>query len=283
MKIETIFDPRTYTLTYIVWDERSKDAVVIDPVLDFDPLAVRFFNETNDRVAEVVEANGLCLRWILETHAHADHISGSQWLREKFGAKVAIGAKITMIQDFFGSLFNRPDVVDAHGAFDRLLEDGDILEAGTLAVGVIATPGHTPACVTYQIGDAIFTGDALFMPDFGTGRCDFPKGSADDLYESIQKLYGLPDDTRVFVGHDYQPGGRELRYETTIGASKVSNKQLQAVTTREEFVRFRSERDAKLSPPKLIFQSIQANVVAGKLPPEESNGMRYLKLPIGVF
>jgi glyoxylase-like metal-dependent hydrolase (beta-lactamase superfamily II) len=283
MKIETIFDPRTYTLTYIVWDEHSKDAVVIDPVLDFDPLSVRFFNETNDRVAEVVEANGLRLRWILETHAHADHISGSQWLREKFGAKIAIGAKITMIQDFFGSLFNRPDVVGNHGAFDRLLDDGEVLEAGTLAVGVIATPGHTPACVTYRIGDAIFTGDALFMPDFGTGRCDFPKGSADDLYNSVQKLYALPDDTRVFVGHDYQPGGRELRYETTIGESKASNKQLQSVTTREDFVRFRSERDAKLSPPKLIFQSIQANVVAGKLPPEESNGMRYLKLPIGVF
>jgi len=283
MQIETIFDPRTYTLTYIVWDEASKDAVVIDPVLDYDPLAVKFFTETNEKVAAVVEAHGLNLLWVLETHAHADHISGSQWLKEKFGAKIGIGSQITLVQDVFGGLFNRPDITNGAENFDKLLEDGEVLQAGTLAVKTITTPGHTPACVTFQIEDALFTGDALFMPDFGTGRCDFPKGSADNLYDSVQKLYALPDSTRVFVGHDYQPGGRALEFETTIGESKASNKQLQGDTSREDFVKFRTERDAKLNPPRLIFQAIQANVVAGKLPPAEDNGMRYLKMPIGVL
>ena len=283
MQIETIFDPRTYTLTYIVWDEASKDAVVIDPVLDYDPLAVKFFTETNEKVAAVVEAHGLNLLWVLETHAHADHISGSQWLKEKFGAKIGIGSQITLVQDVFGGLFNRPDITNGAENFDKLLEDGEVLQAGTLAVKTITTPGHTPACVTFQIEDALFTGDALFMPDFGTGRCDFPKGSADNLYDSVQKLYALPDSTRVFVGHDYQPGGRALEFETTIGESKASNKQLQGDTSREAFVKFRTERDAKLNPPRLIFQAIQANVVAGKLPPAEDNGMRYLKMPIGVL
>lgn len=283
MQIETFFDPRTYTLTYVVFDPATKDAVVIDPVLDYDPLAVKFFEETNNKVAAFINDNGLKLHWIFETHAHADHISGSQGLKERFGAKVAIGEKITVVQDFFGGLFNRADITAEGGDFDKLLADGDEVTAGSLSVKTIYTPGHTPACVTYHIGDALFTGDALFMPDFGTGRCDFPKGSAEQLYVSIQKLYALPDDTRVFVGHDYQPGGRALAFETTIGESKASNKQLQGDTSRDDFVAFRTARDAKLNPPRLIFQSIQANIVAGKLPPEEDNGMRYLKLPIGVF
>lgn len=283
MQIETIFDPRTYTLTYVVWDEATRDAVVIDPVLDYDALAVKFFNETNEKVAAVVDERGLNLLWILETHAHADHISGSQWLKEKYGARIAIGAQITVVQDVFGGLFNRPDISNGADTFDMLLEDGAVLEAGSLKVETIATPGHTPACVTFKIEDAIFTGDALFMPDFGTGRCDFPKGSADLLYDSIQRLYALPDDTRVFVGHDYQPGGRALAFETSVGESKAKNKQLQGDTSRADFVKFRTERDAKLNPPRLIFQSIQANVVAGQLPPAEENGMRYLKMPIGVF
>jgi glyoxylase-like metal-dependent hydrolase (beta-lactamase superfamily II) len=281
MRIETFFDPSTYTLTYLVWDEATRDAVVIDPVHDFDPLAVRFSSESVDQVAAAVEREGLTLHYVLETHAHADHISGSQLLKERLGAKVAIGKNITLVQDVFGPVFNRKDL--SPDAFDALLEDGEVLKAGSLAVRTIATPGHTPACVTFHIGDAIFTGDALFMPDFGTGRCDFPKGSADKLYESIQKLYALPDSTRVFVGHDYQPGGRELAYETTIGESKASNKQLTAETSREDFVKFRTERDAVLRPPRLIFQSIQANVDAGRLPAPDDNGMTYLKLPIGVL
>ncbi len=281
MRIETFFDPQTYTLTYLVWDEATKDAVVVDPVHDFDPLSVTFSTESADKVVDFVEKHGLTLHYVLETHAHADHISGSQLLKDKLGAKVAIGDKITLVQDVFGPVFNRKDL--GPDAFDTLLADGETLQAGSLAVETIATPGHTPACVTYKIGDAIFTGDALFMPDFGTGRCDFPKGSAVDLYDSVQKLYALPDETRVFVGHDYQPGGRELAYETTIGASKASNKQLTAETSKEQFVTFRTERDAVLRPPRLIFQSIQANVDAGRLPTAEENGITYLKLPIGVL
>lgn len=283
MNIETYFDPATYTLTYLVWDPASKDAVVIDPVLDFDMLAVKTSTESNDKVSAFVRDNDLNLRWVLETHAHADHISGSQVLKERHGSKVGIGAKITMVQDFFKGVFNRDDLAVDGSQFDGLFDDGDVVDAGSLAVEVIATPGHTPACVSYKIGDALFTGDALFMPDFGTGRCDFPKGSASDLYASVKKLYALPDDTRVFVGHDYQPGGRELQWETSIAASKASNKQLQGDTPEAEFVKFRTERDAVLRPPRLIFQSIQANIDAGRLPTAEANGIRYLKLPMGVL
>ncbi len=283
MMIETFYDPATYTLTFLVWDPETRDAVVIDPVLDFDPLAVTTSTESGDKVSAFVRDHDLTLHWILETHAHADHLSGSQLLKERHGAKVGIGADITTVQALFTGVFHRPDIATDGSQFDGLFTDGASIAAGSLTVQVIATPGHTPACVTYRIGDAIFTGDALFMPDFGTGRCDFPKGSADQLYDSIQKLYALPDDTRVFVGHDYQPGGRELAYETTIGASKASNKQLNADTSRADFVRFRTERDASLRPPRLIFQSIQANIDAGRLPPAEANGIRYLKLPIGVL
>ena len=256
MKIETLYDSATSTLTYVVWDEATGDAVVIDPVLDFDPLAVQVASDSVDRIVEVVQREGLTVHWVLETHAHADHISGSQVLRERLGAKVAIGERITTVQEVFGGLFNRPDVVDGAGAFDRLLTDGEVLEAGSLAVHTRATPGHTPACVTFHIGDALFTGDTLFMPDFGTGRCDFPSGSAEQLYDSVMRLYALPDDTRVFVGHDYQPAGRPLAWETTIGDSKASNVQLSGETSKADFVAFRTARDATLRPPRLLFQSI---------------------------
>ncbi len=283
LQIEALYDPRTYTLTYLVWDPTSLDAVIIDPVLDYDPLAVKVFEESNEKVAALVRERGLTLRWVLETHAHADHLSGSQGLAERFGAQVAIGERIQEVQRFFGGLFQRADLTGDGAAFDKLLADGEVLQAGSLSVKVLATPGHTPACMSYLIGDALFTGDALFMPDYGTGRCDFPNGSADQLYASIQKLYALPDGTRVFVGHDYQPGGRDLAYETTIGASKSSNIQLRADTPREAFVSFRTARDATLTPPRLIFQSIQVNIAAGRLPPVEANGLRFLKLPMGVF
>ncbi len=281
MRIESFFDTRTSTLTFLVWDEATKDAVVIDPVHDYDALAVRFFDESLERVAAVVDAQGLKVRAVLETHAHADHISGSQGLKERYGAGIGISEHIKLVQEVFGPVFNRADLsVDA---FDHLLTDGEVFEAGSLRIKAIATPGHTPACMSFLIEDALFVGDALFMPDFGTGRCDFPKGSAVDLYASVQKLYMLPADTRVFVGHDYQPGGRALAFETTIGESRTSNKQLRADTTEEEFVAFRTARDAVLRPPRLLFQSIQANVDAGKLPPPDDNGMRYLRLPIGVL
>ena len=284
MQIKAFFDPATYTLTYVVWDEETKDAVIIDPVMDFDPLAIRVSTESADEVAKFARDNDLAVHWVLETHAHADHLSGAPVLKEQLGARVAIGEHITAVQEVFKGVFNLPEEFATDGSqFDALATEGDVIEAGSLKVGVIHTPGHTPACVTYQIGDAIFTGDALFMPDFGTGRCDFPKGSAEQLYDSIQKLYALPDETRVFVGHDYQPGGRELAFETTVGASKASNKQLTSETTREAFVQFRTARDATLRPPRLIFPSIQVNVAAGALPEAESNDIRYLKLPMGVL
>ena len=284
MNIETFFHEPTYTLTYLVWDPASRDAVVIDPVLDYDPLASQTDVHSLKELDERIEAAGLRLRYVLETHAHADHLSGSQYLKRKYGARVVIGEDIRVVQETFKNLFDLPDAFPTDGSqFDRLVREGETLEAGTVPVEVIATPGHTPACLTYKIGDALFTGDALFMDDYGTGRCDFPKGSAEALYDSIQKLYALPDETRVFVGHDYQPGGREVRWETTIGASKANNPQLRGDTTREEFVKFRTERDATLAPPKLIFQSVQVNVDAGHLPSPHRNGVRYLRLPLNLF
>ena len=284
MQIRAFFDPATYTLTYLVWDEATRDAVIIDPVLDFDPLAIRTSQTSADEVVAFVSQAGLEVHWILETHAHADHLSGSQVLKSALGARIAIGEHIRAVQETFKGLLNLDASFPTDGSqFDALLADGEVLRAGALEIGVIHTPGHTPACVTFQIGDALFTGDALFMPDFGTGRCDFPRGSAEDLYDSIQKLYALPDETRVFVGHDYQPGGRALAYETTIGASKASNKQLTAATSREAFIQFRSARDAVLQPPRLIFPSIQVNINAGELPVPEDNDVRYLKLPLNVL
>ncbi len=283
MNIEAFFDARTWTLSYLVWDENTRDAVIIDPVLDYDPLRVNVFEESIGLYTKRIEELGLKLHWSLETHAHADHISGSARLREQFGAKVAIGKTITAVQSLFAGVFGRSDLDTSGGQFDKLVDDGEELVAGSLKLRAITTPGHTPACVTWQIGDAIFTGDAIFMPDYGTGRCDFPKGSADDLYASIQKLYALPDSTRVFVGHDYQPDGRKVEWESTIGEEKAKNIQLKAETSREEFVTFRKARDAKLAPPNLIFQSIQCNIDAGNLPPADAAGHRRLILPMGVF
>lgn len=283
MRIEPFYDPRTFTLTYLVWDEETSDAVVIDPVLDFDPLAIATFTESADKVSAFIDQHGLRLHWVLETHAHADHLSGSQILKERHGAKVAIGSRITEVQTIFKGLFHMTELKTDGSQFDALVGDGEVIEAGALSCKAIATPGHTPACVTWSIGDALFTGDALFMPDFGTGRCDFPEGSAEQLYESLTKIYAHADETRIFVGHDYQPGGREVAWETTVGESKANNIQMRGDTSRERFVSFRTERDKKLRPPRLIFQSVQVNVAAGVLPTTEENGMRYLKMPMDVF
>ncbi len=282
MDIQHFFDPATYTLTSVVHDPATGDAVAIDPVLDFDAAGARTSTASVERVAAYVREKSLRLHYVLETHAHADHLSGSQYLRRELGARVAIGKRITEVQRAFASTLDLPADVPLDGSqFDRLLEDAETLRAGTLAIQVLATPGHTPACVSYRIEDAIFTGDALFIEDYGTGRCDFPGGSADALYESVhQRLYALPDATRVFVGHDYQPGGRPLRFETTLGAEKRENVQLKATTTREDFARFRKSRDATLDPPRLLFPSVQLNVDAGRLPRPRSNGKRYLELPL---
>lgn len=285
MKIQEYFDPQTFTLTFLVWDEATKDAVVIDPVLDYNPGSSQTSTQSVDRVSATVQAEGLRLHYVLETHAHADHLSGSQLLRRRHGAQVAIGERITEVQKTFQAIFDLGTDFRSDGSqFDRLLKDGEVLPAGALEVKVIATPGHTPACVSLLIGDAVFTGDSLFMEDYGTGRCDFPRGSADALYTSVhERLYALPDATRVFVGHDYQPEGRPLRFETTIGASKASNVQLRADTTREEYVSFRTKRDAGLAAPRLLLPSVQVNVNAGILPTPRPNGRRYLNIPINLF
>ena len=283
MEIQSFYDPATYTLTFAVFDPQTKDAVVIDPVLDFDPIAATTSTASVQKLAAFLEKNGLKLHYVLETHAHADHLSSSQWLKKHFGAKVAIGKRITDVQETFKGVFDLDAAFKTDGSqFDRLLADGEVLEAGSLSIEVIATPGHTPACLSFKIEDALFTGDALFTEDYGTGRCDFPRGSAEDLYDSIQKLYKLPDATRVFVGHDYQPGGRAVRWETTIGQSKERNPQLRASTTKAGFVELRQKRDATLAPPRLLFQSVQVNIDAGRLPKPHANGLRYLPVPINL-
>lgn len=284
VEVEAFFDRQTFTLTYVVYDPETRDAVVIDPVLDYDVLASRTYTDSFELLASFIEKEQLKVHYSLDTHAHADHLSGSQLLRRKFGAKVGIGANISIIQSTFKELLDLPKEFRTDGSqFDRLIKEGEVVHAGSIAIEAIATPGHTPACLTYKIGDAIFTGDALFIEDYGTGRCDFPKGSADDLYTSVHdKLYALPDSTRVFPGHDYLPDDRELRYESTIGVEKRENKQLKAETSREAFVEMRRGRDATLSPPRLIFQSIQVNVDAGRLPPVHSNGKRYLTIPLNL-
>jgi len=281
MNIETFFDPATFTLTYVVFDPKSRDAVVIDPVLDYDVLSSSTSTTSITRVEEFLNREKLKLHYVLETHAHADHLSGSQFLKSRFGAKVAIGARIVDVQKIFAGVFDLANVPTDGSQFDQLLSDGEKIEAGAMKIDVLATPGHTPACLSFQVGDTVFTGDALFIEDYGTGRCDFPSGSADALYTSVhERLYALPDATRVFVGHDYQPNGRALRFETTIGASKESNIQLRASTSRADFVKQRTSRDATLSAPRLLFQSVQVNIDAGRLPKAHANGKRYLTIPL---
>lgn len=284
MKIETLYDPATFTLTYVVYDPNSRDAVVIDPVLDYDPLSSSTSTASLERLDAFLKKEGLRVHYVLETHAHADHLSGSQWLRRRYDAKVGIGTRITEVQSTFKNVFDLGAKFAVDGSqFDRLFEDSEKVRAGALEFEVLATPGHTPACVSYKFGDAVFTGDALFIEDYGTGRCDFPKGSADALYTSVHdRLYALPDSTRVFVGHDYQPNGRELRAETTIGKSKEANIQLRANTTRAEFVAKRQARDAKLAAPRLLYPSVQVNVNAGRLPSPHENGLRYLNIPLNL-
>ncbi|MDC0746086.1 MBL fold metallo-hydrolase [Polyangium mundeleinium] len=282
--VEPFFDPATFTLTYVVYDPNSKDAVVIDSVLDYEPMSSTVSTASVETIAAFLEKAGLTLRWTLETHAHADHLTATPWLKKRFGGRSATGVGIREVQKVFKTVFDMPPTFRTDGSqFDLLLEDGQILEAGTLRIETISTPGHTPGCVSYHIGDAVFTGDALFIEDYGTGRCDFPEGSADALYTSVHdKLYALPDETRVFVGHDYQPGGRPMRAETTIGRSKRENIQLRADTTRPDFVALRNARDATLAAPRLLWQSVQVNIDAGRLPAEHENGVRYLRIPLNL-
>lgn len=281
--VKEFFDKATWTLTYVVYDKQTKDAVILDPVWDYDPATSKMSSQSAEQILDFVKNNNLKVHYILETHAHADHVSGSQILKDKLpGTKVGIGAKITEVQKVFKDVFNLgPNFKTDGSQFDFLLEEGQLLKAGTLNIETIYTPGHTPACSSYVIGDAVFTGDALFMPDYGTGRCDFPAGSADQLYTSVyEKLYKLPDHYRVFVGHDYMPNDRPLAFETTIGDEKAKNIQLKQETTRNQFVEFRTSRDKTLSAPRLLLPSVQVNIDAGKLPQPEKNGARYLKIPV---
>jgi len=286
MEIKTFYDTRTSTFTYVVFDPETKDAVIIDPVLDYDPVGSKIWTESVDEVIDYVKSKDLTLHLIMETHAHADHISGAQMIKEQYpDAQVAIGKNITVIQEYFKNMFNLDADFPTDGSqFDRLFEDNEVVNAGSLQIEVIFTPGHTPACASYKIEDAIFMGDAFFMPDSGTGRCDFPAGSAHDLYSSItQRIYTLPDETRIFMGHDYQPGGREVMNIATVAEQKANNIHLKEGVTEEEFTAFRRERDSELAAPKLLFQSIQLNIDAGDLPDAEEGGKAYLKIPVNIF
>lgn len=283
IKIQHFFDPGTFTLTYVVHDPQTLDAVVIDPVWDYEPASGKLSTKSMEPVLQYLKENHLSPKWVLETHAHADHLSSSQLFKNFFpDIKVAIGERITEVQKTFKTIFNLEPEFDTSGkAFDLLLKEGQTFEVGSLKFKVLFTPGHTPACASYMIEDALFSGDALFMPDSGTGRCDFPAGSAETLYESItQNIYTLPDNIRIFVGHDYQPEGRDLKFETTVKEEKEQNIQLKATTAKSEYVEFRKRRDATLAAPRLLFPSIQVNINAGHLPTPEANGVSYLKSPL---
>lgn len=282
-QIKEFFDKNTWTLTYVLWDEDTKDAIVIDPVMDYDPASSKTSEVSAKRVIEFLRAKQLHLHFILETHAHADHLSGSQIIKKEFpNAQIAIGEKITKVQELFKGFFGLPEDFRTDGSqFDRLLKDGEEFSAGSIKIKTLFTPGHTPACASYYIDSNVFVGDALFMPDYGTGRCDFPAGSATELYRSVHgRIYELPEDTKVYTGHDYMPNGRPLKFMATIAEEKKENIQLKSNTTLEEFVRFRNERDRTLSAPKLLLPSVQVNIDAGHLPGPDANGKRYLRIPI---
>ncbi len=276
------FDGATHTVTYLVSDPATGAAAIIDPVLDYDPAAARTSTGSIERVLEAVHERGLKLERVLETHAHADHVTGADEIRNRTGAPIGIGEKITRVQKTFGDLFEATDVTPDAVVFDETYADGARFALGSLTVEVMHTPGHTPACVSYRIGDAAFVGDTLFMPDYGTARCDFPGGDARTLYRSIQKILSLPDATRVFVGHDYLPEGRtDFRWETSVGEEKA-NIHL-AGRSEDDYVAMREARDATLPPPQLILPALQVNIRAGALPPAEASGRRFLKLPLNAI
>ena len=286
ISVEPFYDERTSTLTYCVYDRVSRDAVIIDPVLDYDAASSTVWTQSVDKILTFVDTRQLILQLVLETHAHADHLSGAQEIKRRYTeVDVCIGQYITIVQQTFKSVFGMPDEFPVDGSqFDRLLKDGETVYAGSLVFKVLMTPGHTPACVSYLFSEMVFTGDALFMPDLGTGRCDFPMGDAETLYRSIMtRLYTLPDEIKAFVGHDYQPGGRALAYETTIVDQRMSNVHVRKDTQVDDFVKLRRERDKTLSPPALLFQSVQINIDAGAMPKPAADAKRFLKIPVNVF
>lgn len=279
--VQTFFDPATSTASYLVSDPATRAATIIDPVLDFEPKAARLSTKSADDILGAIEEQNLDLLYVLETHAHADHLSAADYIRGRTGARIAIGAHIVEVQKEFIPLFEADDVAQDGRVFDHLLNEGDELPLGSLTIRALHTPGHTPADVTYLIGDAAFVGDTLFMPDYGTARADFPGGDARALYRSIRKVLALPPETRVFVGHDYLPEGRgEFRWETTIAAQRAGNVHVRDGVTEEEFVAMREARDATLAAPTLILPSLQVNIRGGALPAASESGRVFLKLPV---
>lgn len=282
--VRGFFDPATHTVTYLVSDPATGQAAIIDPVLDFDAASARTSTRSIDAVMAALWSEGLKLALVLETHAHADHLTAAAHLRAATGVSIGIGGRITQVQSAFGPLFGAEDVRPDGAVFDHLYADGDAFALGDLTVEVIHTPGHTPACVSYRIGDAVFTGDTLFMPDYGTARTDFPGGDARTLYRSIQRLLTLPDDTRIFVGHDYLPQGRtDYRFETTVAEQRAHNIHIGGGVLEDAFVAMREARDATLGAPQLILPSLQVNIRAGDLPPPDANGQHYLRLPLNAI
>ena len=283
-EIKSFFDPGTWTFTYVVYEKPNTPCVVIDSVMNYDPKSARTSTTSADEVIDFIQKNHLKLEWILETHAHADHLSAAPYIQHQLGGKIAIGHHIQEVQKVFKGIFNLEPEFKVDGSqFDYLIEEGKNLEFGNLSIHPIFVPGHTPACMAYEIGDAIFVGDTLFMPDVGTARCDFPGGSANNLYKSIQKILSYPDNTRLFMCHDYPPSNRPVAYETTVAKQKKDNIHIHDGISEEQFVEMRTKRDKTLQMPVLLLPSIQVNVRAGHPPPPENNGKRYLKIPLDVL
>lgn len=281
-EIKAFFDPDTYTISYVVSDPATRAAAIIDSVLDYDPASGRTRTKSADALIRHVEDTGLNVEWILETHVHADHLSAAPYLRERLGGTIGIGEHVKHVQGVFGDLFNAEAGFQRDGSqFGKLFTDGERFKIGSIEAEAIWTPGHTPACMVYHIGDAAFVGDTLFMPDFGTARCDFPGGDAHTLWQSIQKIFAMPDETRLFMCHDYKAPGRDFyAWETTVAEEKARNIHVKQGTDEQAFIKMRTERDAKLSMPTLILPSVQVNMRAGHLPEAEDNGTRYLKIPL---
>ncbi|MCF6305733.1 MAG: MBL fold metallo-hydrolase [Rhodobacteraceae bacterium] len=284
-EVTPFFDEATNTVSYVFTDPATKKCAIIDSVLDFDYASGRTDTKSADKIIDFVKENNLEPLWLLETHVHADHLSAAPYIQEKTGGKIGIGAEISTVQDTFGKVFNEGTEFQRDGSqFDQLFVEGDTFTVGNLEINVMHTPGHTPACMTYVAGNCAFVGDTMFMPDFGTARCDFPGGSAETLYGSIQKILALPDETRIFVGHDYKAPGREdYAWETSVAKQKAFNVHVGTGKDAVEFIKMRTERDAQLALPKLIVPSIQVNMRAGNMPEPEENGQVYLKVPVNVL
>jgi glyoxylase-like metal-dependent hydrolase (beta-lactamase superfamily II) len=283
MKIKEYFDQVSNTFTYLVIDEKTKECLIIDPVLNYDSILSKISFEAVSQLEADIKSDQLTPKYVFETHVHADHLSGAIELKKRFSSlAIGISHEILKVLEIFIPVFNSTDIKPDAAQFDILFKDGEKYKIGELEIEIISTPGHTPACTCFKIGDAIFTGDALFMPDFGTGRCDFPGGSAKELFKSIsQKLYKLPPTLNVYVGHDYGSGGREIKNRTTIGECMQTSVQLKESTSEEDFLNFRIERDKQLSPPKLLMQSLQVNLMAGELPAADDKNARFFKIPLG--